>query len=378
MINWPSMAEVWTDVLGRTYEYHPHEAEPIAETEVVLGGEAVLAVTAAAAAMQRIPQLPVGGVATVLYRSEASASSLIEGIGPGVRRVLEAEFAAINELDDEAAFRVVSNYEALQDAISTPIPPSEDDLLRWHRTLLNADRRLGTEFVGAFRTTQNWIGGDATGPRRAVFVPPRPTELSWLIDDLLQFCARTDITPVVHAAIAHARFEVIHPFVDGNGRVGRMLLQQLLSRGAPAKTPVPTSVVWSRDPDRYIAGLRQFQEGNVEAWLTGAGSAIVEAVSWMNRTSQDVASLLDDFRNRITTRGESVAQRVINDLPDHPIVDAVTVSDRYGVAPQTAHHALQRLEGAGILVERGMSRRRKGRPRRVFTAPDLIDLLSVI
>lgn len=165
-------------------------------------------------------------------------------------------------------------------------------------------------------------------------------------------------------------------FVDGNGRVGRALLQQLLVRRARLEAPVPISVPWSRDTDRYISGLRSFQDGDVESWLLYASWSVIEAAGWMSETTRRVEGLLDRMRMRIEMRGRSVVVRVIEDLPLRPLVDTQTVAERYDVIPQTAHEALLRLSEAEILVERPLSQRRKGRPRRVFAATELIDLLS--
>jgi Fic family protein len=366
----------WTDQFGRTYPYVPHEATPIADAEVAFSSEAALAVAEASASVGSAPVLPFAGIASVLYRSESSASSLIEGVGPGPRRILEAEIAGEGEIDDEEARRVIGNLEALRDAMTTDIPASPDDLLRWHRKLMAGNPRLSAESIGAFRTSQNWIGGDSAGPRNAEFIPPRPEEVPTLIDDLVAFCARTDLTPVAHAAIAHARFEVIHPFVDGNGRVGRLLIQQLLRRRLTLLSPIPVSVVWAADPDRYVQGLRAYQDGDVDGWLQLFSLSVIRAVSWMSDISQSITALIEEFKTRVDTRGESVTVRVIEDLPDHPIVDSQTVAGRYGVTPQSAHSALIRLESAGILSERAFARRRKGRPRRMFAATELIELLS--
>lgn len=326
--------------------------------------------------MGSIPVLPVTGIASVLYRSETSASSLIEGIGPGPRRILEAEFTGGDEVNDALARRVVSNLAALRDAMSTGIPASSEDILRWHRLLKEGHPGMSPETIGAYRTEQNWIGGDASGPRNAELISPRHQEVAGLIEDLVAFSARTDMTPVAHAAIAHARFEVIHPFVDGNGRVGRMLLQQLLQRRVKLPSPVPDSVPWSQDTDRYITALRSYQQGDVDTWLQFASLSVIHAVDWMSVISERISALIARFRVGIDTRGESVTTRVIDDLPQHPIVDTQSVAARYGVTPQSAHSALVRLEGAGILSERAFARRRKGRPRRAFAATELVDLLA--
>jgi Fic family protein len=241
--------------------------------------------------------------------------------------------------------------------------------------LMAGDPQIASKHVGAFRTVQNWIGGDASGPRNAEFIPPRPEQVRPLIGDLLAFCARTDIPPVAHAAIAHARFEVIHPFVDGNGRVGRMLFQQLLRRRIDLPSHIPVSVIWSRDKERYVAGLRAYQEGDVNAWLTFASLSIVRAVDWMATIADRIGTLLAELHGRVPTRGRSITSRIIDDLTEHPIVDTGSVAKRYGVTPQSAHAALVRLEAAGVLSERSLTRRKKGRPRRVFAAADLIDVL---
>ena len=185
-----------------------------------------------------------------------------------------------------------------------------------------------------------------------MFTPPRPEEIPRLIDDLVAFCTRTDLTPVAHAAIAHARFEVIHPFVDGNGRTGRLLIQQLLRRRVAQPAPVLVSVIWAEESDRYIQGLRSYQEGDVDSSLQYFSLSVIRAVGWMTDTSDRITGLIGEFRTRVDTRGDSVTARVIGDLCDHPIVDTQTVARRYGVAPQSAHAALKRLEAAAILSER--------------------------
>jgi hypothetical protein len=141
-------------------------------------------------------------------------------------------------------------------------------------------------------------------------------------------------------------------------------------------SPIPVSVVWAADPDRYVQGLRAYQDGDVDGWLQLFSLSVIRAVSWMSDISQSITALIEEFKTRVDTRGESVTVRVIEDLPDHPIVDSQTVAGRYGVTPQSAHSALIRLESAGILSERAFARRRKGRPRRMFAATELIELLS--
>jgi ribosomal protein S25 len=136
------------------------------------------------------------------------------------------------------------------------------------------------------------------------------------------------------------------------------------------------SVVWAEDTDRYVQGLRAYQDGDVDSWLQLFSLGVIGAVGWMTDISERITALIREFKTRVDTRGESVTVRVIEDLPDYPIVDSQTVAGRYGVAAQSAHAALVRLETAGILSERAFARRRKGRPRRMLAATELIELLA--
>ncbi len=176
-----------------------------------------------------------------------------------------------------------------------------------------------------------------------------------------------------------ARNPVRGPFVAGYGRVGRMLIQQVFAGRLSIPAPVPVSVPWSRDTDGYIAGLRAFQDGDLDRWIEFACMSIVDAVQWMHPVEQRVSALITTLQERSRARGNSVAARVIRDLPTHPLVDVATVANRYGVSRQAALDALTRLNQEGVLGERSFTRKTKaGRPRRMFSNTKLIDLLAEI
>lgn len=371
-------SHTWTDKLGRTYDYTPYAAEPIADVAIPLSEASALAVAQASQAIGSVPALPLAGTASVIFRSEASASSIIEDLTVGPRRILEAQAADPDEVRDPIAERIVGNLEGLRDALATPYPCGVEDILRWHRMLMEGHPRMRTSEIGRLRIAQNWIGGDGYGPRNAEFIPPPHGEVPALLEDLIRYLGRTDIAPVVQALVAHARFEVIHPFTDGNGRVGRMLLQHVLTHRAATPVPIPVSVPWSRSKDRYIEGLRRFQADDVDAWIEFAATSLVIAVDWVTSAHNDVSDLIEELRRRSATRAGSAASRIVDDLAEYPLIDSTTVADRYGVTRQAANEALRRLEANNVLTERSFSRRARGRPRTMHGSTDLIDLLGAI
>src|SRR5256885_17113261 len=155
-------------------------------------------------------------------------------------------------------------------------PLKAHDILEIHRILMESTSTPG--IAGKLRTQQNWIGGNAFNPGRADFVPPPPKLVPDLMSDLCAFINRTDLSPVLQAAVAHAQFETIHPFADGNGRVGRALIHVVLRRRdlAPRYVP-PVSLVLAADAESYIAGLTAFREERAAAWILLFARAIAQA-----------------------------------------------------------------------------------------------------
>jgi Fic family protein len=165
-----------------------------------------------------------------LLRAESVASSRIEGLVLSQRRLARAE-AEEADARDETARSVLGNVVAMEHAVALGAgakPLRLKDVLDIHRVLMLATTT--PRIAGELRERQNWIGGNAYNPGRADFVPPPPEHVKGLMNDLVAFMNRTDLPPVVQAAIAHAQFETIHPFADGNGRVGRALIHVVLRR----------------------------------------------------------------------------------------------------------------------------------------------------
>ena len=211
-------------------------------------------------------------LARLLLRAECVASSQIEGLEVGGRRLLRAEAAREAGVtpEDVTAEEVLGNIEAMRwavDVLGSAKVITVRGLLEVHRRLL-ARTRLA-EHGGKIREQQNWIGGNAFNPCSAVFVPPPHEEVERLLQDLCGFCNGDSLPAVAQAAIAHAQFETIHPFLDGNGRVGRLLITFLLCHAGLLREPLLyLSLYLKQNRATYYELLdRVRRDGDWEAWL---------------------------------------------------------------------------------------------------------------
>jgi Fic family protein len=246
-----------------------------------------------------------------------------------------------------------------------------DDLLALHRTLLQDTE--DDAIAGQVRTVQNWIGGRLNSPIDAEFIPPPPEVVPALLDDLATFVNRDDLPAVVQAAIAHAQFETIHPFVDGNGRVGRCLIHVVLRRRglAPAVVP-PISVVLATNARAYIQGLTDYRNGDLAGWSGSFAYTCRLAASESAGLAKRIDALVDDWRQQAgrPRRGSSAA-RLLELLPAHPILDVGTAQRALGVSNEAARLAISALASSGILRQITT-----GRYRRAWAADDLFELLN--
>ena len=202
--------------------------------------------------------------------------------------------------------------------------------------------------------------------------------------DLAQFCSRTDLDPVAHAAIAHAQFETVHPFADGNGRTGRALVHVLLRRGALARrTVVPVSTVLLADVDGYFAGLTDYRAGRLDLWLTRFAAATSMAASAGHRLAAELAELRQAWWEAARPRRGSAVAIILERLLQQPVVDIDALrtiagqaagdgaGERGRVADKNLYRAVDRLTEADVLTELSGAGR-----NRVWAALDVLDLLE--
>src|SRR5207237_8922679 len=185
-------------------------------------------------------------------------------------------------------------------------------------------------YGGIIRQDQNWIGGRGLSPADATFVPPPENRVTALLEDLVEFLDLDDLPAVAQAAIAHAQFETIHPFGDGNGRAGRCLIHVVLRRRGltPLFVP-PISIVLATNAKRYIAGLVEFREGRVDDWIGVFADAATAASEGAKRLWADIDALLEGLIERAgSPRADSVARKIIRGPPAQPVLHAGTAAKR--------------------------------------------------
>ncbi len=287
-------------------------------------------------------------VTTSLLRAESLSSSRIEGLEISHRRLSEAFYdpAAAKRLTREVA----NNTNALQHAISLGSerrPLSTSDLCDIHTILMDDVPGIAG---GELRTVQNWIG-PSDDPREAVFVPPPVGDVELLLDDLCAFVERDDVPATIRAAIGHAQFEAIHPFPDGNGRVGRCLISIVLRRGADTDVIPPISGVCAADTGRYFDALQEFQQrANPWPWVSQFCEATKAASNTARNLADEIVELQQEWLERAgKPRAGSIANRLIAALPTMSFTDADLVAERLGVDPNVARRGLNKLEEAGVL-----------------------------
>ncbi len=358
-----------------SFRYQAFVPDPIAALAPVVPFEVADVAADAETAIRALNErATVGGLEAIgplLLRSEAVASSRIEGYDVSSLNLARA-------LVDPRAARgsartVAANVSAMEEAVAIADrqrPIGSDDLLAIHAVLMAGEDRARP---GRVREEQNWIGGRLGNPSDAAFVPPPEDLVGPLLEDLVAFIARDDLPAVAQAAIAHAQFETIHPFVDGNGRVGRALIHVILRRrGAASRFVPPVSIVLAAWPAVYVDGLTAFREGRVADWIASFAGAAARAATVSIELADQVAGLQASWRERAgRPRGDSAAARLISLLPALPVLSAPTARGAIGVSQQQTLAALKALADTGVL--RQIS---SGTYDRQYAATELFDLLT--
>ena len=323
----------------------------------------------AAGARQHDPRLEVA--ARLLLRAEGVASSRIEAIDA------TAELVAVADVDRSVAgpaTEVADNLRAVDAALAHEGPLTFEDLWQWHRILM-ASADLDERLEGAWRDRLGWVGGPT--PRRAAYVATPADRIEVLMRDLVDYANAPRHGPVTAAALVHAQFETIHPFADGNGRIGRLLISWILHRHLGLAVPPPVSVAFLRDVGGYLSGLTLYRTRGPDDWVGWFARTLEHAATSATETLAAVATLVASWPGRLEgVRSDAAARRLLDHVVTHPALDVAATAGLLGVSRPTARAALETLAEREVLrptVLPGSGR--PGRPRRWWVATELLDLL---
>jgi Fic family protein len=373
----PSLDGYGTRTDRSSFAYEAYLPDKIALLQSTLSDDAATAVLDAERAVSELQlETTFAGLEALsrqLLRAESIASSRIEGLRLSQRRLAEALLSPADA--DAAAREVVGNIEAMQAAIELGGRASiitSSDIQHLHWLLLRSSQHA--DFAGQLRNEQNWIGGSDYSPRGAEFVPPPEDRVPALIDDLADYLNRADLSAMVQAAVAHAQFETVHPFADGNGRVGRALIHVVFRRrGLSSRFAPPISIMLAANGARYVEGLNAYRQGSVSEWCRFFARVTVDAVHRSRVLAGDLADLQVEWLEMAKhPRSDSAAARLIGAIPGQPIIDARTVSTMLSVSEVAARNALNALDSAGVLRPIVFGKKRF----RAWEAPALVALLD--
>lgn len=354
---------------GRDFKVSPDAAAALREAERV-----VVSLEASLATRQEAGRAPLA----MLRFLEAIGSSAMEGYRSVAARLVATK--ATNGVGAEGAdLKILGNLAVIEraHALADAGGVVAEDLVGMQAELMN--ERGESELVG-IRDEQNWIGGSDYHPLDAVHVPPPPDDVTELMRDLCEYVSlpSTD-SPLLRAAIAHAQLETIHPFLDGNGRVGRALVHLMLRReGLTDLAVLPLSGTWGKGKGRYVDFLNAMRtEGewgvsHLDRAAHYIAQTVIEAAQAAFSIAASVQQVEEQIRERVAGafRADSVAHRIVPDVGVALGVTADGIAQRHGVDAVAALRALSRMEELGIL------KRRSAQRPHVFYSPAMLRLVE--
>ncbi|NTW28772.1 MAG: Fic family protein [Coriobacteriia bacterium] len=389
---WVSEGDGITRNDRRGCEYTAYVPDPLVGRQFKLEGEVAADVADAEAAILRLNAhatslVNTEAIARLLLRAEAVASSRIEGLQVGARRLLRVEAAREFESRsgiDVTAEEVLGNIDAMDSALDAADSNDEvtaETILDIHAQLLAGTALAG--YGGRLREVQNWIGGSSYNPCSAAFVPPPAAKVPELLEDLARFCNDDSLPAVVQAAVVHAQFETIHPFVDGNGRTGRALVHLILRRrGLAPRVVPPVSLVLATLSVDYISGLTGYRhEGEADSpeassglnrWVALFAGCCTRSVRDAGGFERTVHEIQDAWRGRLgPVRRNSAVDLLVQTLPGTPILTVSGAAGLLGRSFRATNLAIEALVDAQVLKQVSVGKR-----NRAFEALEVIDAFT--
>ncbi len=346
-------------------------------------------------------------VSRYLLRSEAVSSSYIEGLRSNARNIVFEELKRLEHTANgtaasghaSIAAEVADNISALTSAVERL---GTAELITWADIEQLQKELLPSLSTPGIRDRQNWVGGSDIHPGQADFIPPTEHALVPAVEDLVEFMSGAATGCLIQAGLVHAQFETLHPFADGNGRIGRALIHTVFVRGGLTEGSVlPISQVLLTRSDEYVTGLMTFRgiphgtelatsaepvrelsiSDGLNAWLRHFISAADEAVDLasalkdeLDEFDRDSRALITAYAERTETRiprSDSSVWKILDVLPKLPALTVDVAARLTGTSSTSAQNALEHLVAAGVLERRSI-----GKGKRGFVSNDLLDLLN--
>ena len=313
----------------------------------------------------------LAALSSLLMRTETVASSKIEHIEASIHdyaRALHGSKANTSAVAMASATEATRLLMLAADSGTITLP----DLLHAHKALMASDA-LDAKYAGRLRSVQNWVGGSDYSPRGAELVPPPPEHVAALMVDLVTFINRDDLPALVQASIAHAQFETIHPFTDGNGRIGRALVNAILRmRRATSKVVIPIASALAAHRASYFQDLERYRSGDAQPIVERFAHACAVAATEAMQTARQLHALGGHWHGLLgRTRSGSAHIRLMQHLMSQPIITASEVEQVLGVKTNVAYLAIDRLLAVGILSP--LTDRKRNQ---VWAATDLLEELT--
>ena len=285
---------------------------------------------------------------SVLLRSESAASSQIENLTSSIRNIALAE---LTNKGPTNALLIAGNVFAMKKALNISEKISNETILHIHKTLMESS--LGN-LAGEYRNEPVWIGGTSYSPHQATFVPVHHSKLEYYMNDLVIYSKRINVNPIVKAAILHAQFETIHPFVDGNGRTGRTLIHKSLKDDGVLHTiALPISAGLLNNLDSYLNSLKAYQEGNPLPIIEQVFKAIELSLAIGENVSAKISSIIQNWENIINERKTSTIWKLIYLLIEQPVINTNLIKEKLHLTLRGANKLIDRAIGYGILTKFG-------------------------
>ncbi len=317
-----------------------------------------------------VQTLPNPDLFVYMYvRKEAVLSSQIEGTQSSLQDLLAAEAHLVDDHRPKDVAEVINYVRAMKHGLArlAELPVSVRLIREIHGELLH-DVRGSRLTPGELRSSQNWIGPGGCTLAEATFVPPPPSEVPTALGALETFLHQRDDVPLlVKIGLAHAQFETIHPFLDGNGRVGRLLITFLLcERGVLSKPVLYLSHYFKRQRPEYYARLQAVRDaGDFEGWLSFFLRGVVDVSVEAAETARRILELRETHRRLITDqlgRAAGNGHRVLERLYEQPVLSVTDVQTLLGTTFAGANQIVQRLVSLGVIREiTGQARHRRFR-----------------